>query len=479
MKKFILFFLLLVSNGYAAESATYIDSLNYIIKEPGTYILRQDILWQALDPDSFAITIACDNVILDGDGRTIKQKDPATKHAICVQVKEGIKNVTIQNMTLDSFSGGGIWFRGANEQVVVKGVKMANCGYNGMTQLDALESKSYGILFDGGHKRPITNAQVIDCLFVEIGILRSIKPTQFEANSSAIHGYHCKNVTIKGSTIDGCVARDSSSALAFIDISNLLLSDVFITDIFAQKKAVGIFTDDVDGEVQDCPQTGILSNIPPTLFGYYLDTHPSAKENVAEDDAYVIQACHFKGVVPSHAEKEPLLYNEHKWREFRTLGRLVSYNSHLKSKTSAIYAKWVELFCERVLAVKVQVVGGFANLYLNGDTPLPAHRDQYKKWVFGLSFGETRNLEFVPDNPRKTIISYPMEAGDVFLFAPDVNNRYQHRMLAEPKRTGRRINITYFLDILPGQETKKLLNPPIFKKEAIPTFEEAEALYNQ
>jgi hypothetical protein len=462
----------------------------YVLNQPGTYILSEDIDWTGCTPGSFAITINSRHVTLDGAGRYLKQVDTTVKHALAIQVSPALCDIHIQNIELNSFSGGGIWFRGGSSNLIVKNSKTVNCGYFGRSELDkgafppnTPTGITQGILFDGGHGKPINNAQVIDCTFVESGIIRNSLsanlPGKSESACGAILAYQASNIAIKGCTIDGCVGSDHSWGITLIGISNVQVTDVFITDVFSSKDAKGIYTHDVDGEIQDATQSSILSNIPSQQFGYYLDTHSSVKDPVAEDDAYVIEACHLKGIVPKHAQKEIALFNEHKWREFRTLSRLVCHNSHTKSRTSGIYATWVELFCERALGVKVQVVGGFANLYLHGDTPLPAHRDQYKKWVFGLSFGETRTLDFVPDNPKKEILSYPMESGDVFLFSPDVNNRYQHRMLAEPKREARRINVTYFLELLPGQDSKKLLHPPELQKDRIPTFEEAEILYNQ
>ncbi len=52
-------------------------------------------------------------------------------------------------------------------------------------------------------------------------------------------------------------------------------------------------------------------------------------------------------------------------------------------------------------------------------------------------------------------------------------------MSPEPERTGRRINITYFLDILPGQDSAQLLQAPALALPKIPTFEEAEERYKQ
>lgn len=466
------------------NTASLQDANGYLINKPGTYILENHVNWSVAKPDCFSITISANNVTLDGKDNVIKQADLSIKHAIGIQVKAGYKDITIENLKCDALSGGGIWFRGDNSSLIVKKCKFTNCGYFGLTQLDtknfppnAPRACTQSIFFDGSSTNPITDAQVIDCVFAECGILRAVQPPIYESDCGAIFAAHGENITIKGCTIDGCVGKKSAYAISLIDISNALVSDVFITDIYSSGKAEGVFAYDVDGQVVDTPQTAIVSGVPATKFSSMLDTHESYKESVSPNPNYHLEANHFKNIIPKHTEKIEALFHEHKWREFRTLGRLVCHHADKRSKTTQIYGKWVELFCERILNVKVKVVGAFANFYENGNIPLPAHRDQYKKWIIGLSFGGPRTLEFVPDDPQAAIVPFLMESGDVFIFAPDVNNRYEHRMQEEPASTERRINLTYFLDILPGEDATKLVRAPTLEKTELPTFEEAEAVY--
>lgn len=202
-----------------------------------------------------------------------------------------------------------------------------------------------------------------------------------------------------------------------------------------------------------------------------------------------LEACHLRGVIPNHQGTLESLYKEHPWTNIvsrfgSNLSRMVCHGSHLQSQTSGIYGVWVELFCEQVLGIRVKVEAGFANLYPDGKAALPAHRDQYGHWVFGLSFGETRTFDFITKGVKPTaktggpgeIISIPMESGDVLLFSPSTNDIYRHRILAEPARKGMRINITYFISPLFGQSIAAFLNPPPLQN--IPTFEQAQALYN-
>lgn len=192
-----------------------------------------------------------------------------------------------------------------------------------------------------------------------------------------------------------------------------------------------------------------------------------------------LEAVHLQAVVPRHAENMQALFEEHPWQQFVT--RMAAHESHMVSPTSSIYARWLVLFCERILNCNIEIIGSFANLYENGSVTLPAHSDkQYGAWVFGLSFGETRTFDFIANGvgaKAKTgdITSVEMKSGDLLYFAPSVNATHKHRILAEKNRPGRRINITFFVEPRPvgSQVTANLLNPPQLNSDLIPTFEEA------
>ncbi len=450
----------------------------YTITKSGKYIFDENIFWQAAGKNAIGLTIAADDVELDGINRLFTQTNSSRSNAIAIQVKEGCKNITIKNITFQNFSGGGIWVQGNSSNMVAKNLKFTYCGYSGTTYLDkkSLPTEipseiTFGILFDGGYKKPFKNIKLLDCVFAECGIIR--ENSRYAKAHASICAYQGSDIDISGCTIDGAIGCNHSSAIIIASLSNVRINDVFITDIFSKGAAKGIFAADVDGEVKDVLETAIISGMPTTHFEYYLDNHESYKEAVDENPDYCIEANHLKNIIPKHKENFQALIDEHKWREFRTMGRLVCHNSDKKSRLSAIYAKWVELFCAQVLGIKVKVVGGFANFYPSSDTPLPAHRDQYKKWIVGLSFGQTRTLEFVPDARGGSTVSFAMEGGDLFIFSPDVNNRYQHQMQPEPDKDGKRINLTYFLDIPSQDDSNKLLMTPNLSGVHIPTFEEA------
>src|SRR5579885_951750 len=228
------------------------------------------------------------------------------------------------------------------------------------------------------------------------------------------------------------------------------------------------------------------SYLPPLLTSAIEDI----RKEIVPTPQVLIEACHLQNVIPKHKENFQKLFQEHPWQKWKSrfgadLSRSVCHESDKVSRTSGIYCKWVELFCHKILGVRVQVDGAFANYYPDGEATLPAHRDQYEKWVFGLSFGETRTFDFVPNSVKANvkrntgIISITMNSGDVVLFSPKVNDDYKHRILSEPRRKGPRINLTYFLSIFPGEDEKKMIQPPEIRQDLIPTFEEAEIIYLQ
>jgi len=437
-----------------------IDNLEngYIINKPGHYIINGNI--SSAVP---SIKITCGNVVLDGSNHSLIQTDSTKPNIDGIEIAENVDNVTIKNIVFNGISGSCIKCCGNNNNIVISKVKTTNCCYNPghdiwrivRGKLGFMAPKPFVISFDG----LVRNVSIEDCIFAETGIYRSDQ-NMYQVASGVIFVHQGKNITVKECTIDGCVGINVSIPIILVDIDNLLIDDLFVTDVYSSGKVQDIFTFDVDGEIKGYQKANIISGVSANDFCDYLDNHHNAKYDVEPNDK-PIEASHLKNVVPMADENMQLLIDEHKWREFRTMGRLVCHNSHQKSKTSSVYAKWVELFCEKVLDVKVKVEAGFANLYRDGSIELPLHRDQYKKWIFGLSFGGTRTLDFVPDNPNKEIVPYEMKSGDVVMFSNDVNNRYQHRMLPEYEKEGQRVNLTYFLEVLPGQDENKLLNNDI------------------
>ena len=446
------------------EEIDHIEKI-YIIDKPGIYYIIKNI------DTEFGFLIKCDNVTIKGNNYAISQ----TKNfQTAISISLNCKNITIENLSLKNFPKGGIYCNGGNSNLKFINIKINNCGYFGGYIIEKIPYKfSSGILLDGS-KNKSRNVEIINCNFSEIGIYQK----KYNLYTSAILAYEIDDLLIKGCTIDGCVGVELSWSLVLISLSNVLVDDLFITDIFSFKNAKGIYHYDAEINIKNLLDASIISGIHPNQFESYLINHGDFYIGGKKDiNNKPIEISHIKNVIPKHIENEEVLFQEHKWREFRTMGRQVCHNSHKISKTSAVYGKWIELFCERVLKVKVKVEAAFANFYPSGETVLPLHRDTYKKWIFGLSFGETRTFEFIPDNEELNILTYTLDSGDIFIFSHDVNERYQHRMSSEPERKGRRLNITYFIEVLNPEYGYKLLLMPT-EMSNIPTFKEAEELYN-
>lgn len=301
-----------------------------------------------------------------------------------------------------------------------------------------------------------------NCTFSEIGFLDKKIPL----SSACIYVDSFEKVTIEGCTIDGCVGSIQSFGICISSVEVAIIKDVFFTDIFSHKDSRAIFYNDCNLSVEQCPQTSILNNISVEEIEKNLSSHPSYKEE-AKCPLTSLEVVHLKNIVPHHEENFHHLLNEHKWREFRTLDRLVCHQADKRSETTALYGKWVEHLCYHLFQVEAKVVVAFANLYPNGEITLPFHRDQYHKWVIGLSFGETRTFTFLPDDPNEKEKSFLVESGDVVIFSPDVNNHYQHGIPAEKNRTKERINLTFFVDVKSGNVKENFLTEKDDKQKKI------------
>lgn len=94
------------------------------------------------------------------------------------------------------------------------------------------------------------------------------------------------------------------------------------------------------------------------------------------------------------------------------------------------------LFCQTVQQVlakiqvefKRQVVGLFANYYLNGNDYAPYHADQYGCDVVLVSFGTTRTLRY-KHNTTSQNTDFILQAGDLLFISEHVNQNYKHSLL--------------------------------------------------
>lgn len=127
---------------YAIDFATG----TYLIDKPGTYLICEDIDWITHDPNSFAISILCDDVSIDLGGHTIKQIQPPsaivntdksdyyqgeyTSGNIGIHSKNQ-SGITIKNGTILNVHGIGICLQ-CCEYITIENMTIRGCGQNGV-----------------------------------------------------------------------------------------------------------------------------------------------------------------------------------------------------------------------------------------------------------------------------------------------------------------------------------------------------------
>lgn len=373
-----------------------------------------------LDKNISHIEISCDNVILDGCGMSIENESTTAG----IVLYKGVQNVIMSNLTI---TGGKIFLQG-NNNVKINNIKIRN-------GLGLIVRDSKDVIID-------------ECNLIKVGIYKNI----IENKTFGIEINNTENISLNKITIDGCVGKELSVAV-FVSDSSIKINDLFVTDVFSYGDSKAFYHTNSDIIANNYFETSVISKVAFNDLINFLETHGVKEKKINEirEEDSIKNFKHLKGAIENNEELLEKLYNEHYWREFRTMKRKVCHNSMKKSETSKKCGEWLEKFCKEKLGVKIKVLEAFANLYENGDVPLPLHRDKYEKWIIGLSFGETRTLDFVSDFDPNKIYSFVLEDGDIFIFSPSINETYQHRMLKEPERKGKRINVTYFVDVIEGQ----------------------------
>lgn len=103
----------------------------YKIKCPGTYILDENISFSP-KCDKVAISIESDNVILNLNGKVLKQSTKCEAAEVNgIVVKTGHKNVTILGSygLVKGFTQRGIYVEGGNENITLENITVTDCGY--------------------------------------------------------------------------------------------------------------------------------------------------------------------------------------------------------------------------------------------------------------------------------------------------------------------------------------------------------------
>jgi alkylated DNA repair dioxygenase AlkB len=194
--------------------------------------------------------------------------------------------------------------------------------------------------------------------------------------------------------------------------------------------------------------------------------HVSIKESIAPriaDPPQPFDACHLKGMIPHNNDLVNSLFQQS--------------DSAIK-----IYTTWLELFCHRILGIKVCVCN--ANIHCPDEKSLLSTiaPQVSGKWTVSLNLGEACTFELVERQPRvnstaASILSVPLESGDLVLFAPEVDATHFHRIKSASKQV---LILLCLLDILPGEDMRKLCQPPNeIRVNEIPTMESAKRVLNE
>lgn len=151
-----------------------------VLDHPGTYKLCEDVNWKVKAPNSYAITIAANNVSLDLDGHFIKQLDISLANNYAIQVTGDASYTLIHNGVLQQISGGGIIVQGGADGVTIDKIDCNRCSYAG-----ALDSDIFPIPFlsaitlFGTGAAGIENAVITNCKITDNGIVGT-EPVWFQ-----------------------------------------------------------------------------------------------------------------------------------------------------------------------------------------------------------------------------------------------------------------------------------------------------------
>jgi hypothetical protein len=164
-------------------------------------------------------------------------------------------------------------------------------------------------------------------------------------------------------------------------------------------------------------------------------------------DAHIL---HVKSVFVEHEHFYPRLQDEIEWKPIqwrsRPFPRLCCHSVQMFPVGRTI-VEWLETFCRQNLGVKASIRDVFGNYYRTGTDFLPHHRDNYtdgetKLHVISISFGASRRFSFKQND--RVAQSMMLDAGDVIIFDPYMNEHYTHGIAKTPSLTEGRINLTCF-----------------------------------
>lgn len=138
----------------------------YAVKNAGYYFLTEDLFFAPraftdntvpLDVLKAVIYVQKDNVIIDLNSKTILQKNNKSQSFLDVQdlhaiyIKDGVKNVTIKNGTINFATGHGIYIGKGCSNIVLSNIQILNCGLRGINAQGTSDDKIQDLTIENCH----------------------------------------------------------------------------------------------------------------------------------------------------------------------------------------------------------------------------------------------------------------------------------------------------------------------------------------
>lgn len=125
---------------------------------------------------------------------------------------------------------------------------------------------------------------------------------------------------------------------------------------------------------------------------------------------------------------------------------IINWSKHKKYENPEFSETFNYIVNEMAKHFNVDVIQTRLNIYIDGRDWKPFHHDKHayadqrEDYTMGVSFGCTRELEFLHEESGNKF-SFPQNNGDVFAFDTEINKSFMHGVPKSRKRVGKRISI--------------------------------------
>ncbi len=195
-----------------ASSATIIDSLPYIINEPGTYVLSED-----LSVSGNAIIVNTSNVVIDGNGHTIQGDGTGYGITIDGSNYNVIGNVTIKNIKITSFGRGIHVYDIYTDKDMFSGIIIENVEIESVVIAISISDIEYGFIIRNAVLKNLDDAGIY-MKYAYGGIIENIVSTggMYGIYIEDSEGTYIRESRITGASLVGVYIADAES-IAIVD----------------------------------------------------------------------------------------------------------------------------------------------------------------------------------------------------------------------------------------------------------------------